>query len=195
MFWSSPTSHDLKPARPGGKKRPLFRPAFSSGSRPRRFCFFFWWSWKRQSFCKSNLSCPVRETSSSEPLFQEDTEKGLTERRIYGILFRCEGFLCSSYAGIAQSVEQLIRNQQVACSSHVSSSTAMAAPQKVRPFLYLSKRAMGWTHGAFRILFVLSNACTGGRFPLFPQLLFPDGSSLPGSGTAAADQQKHQQRQ
>ena len=28
----------------------------------------------------------------------------------------------SQYAGIAQSVEQLIRNQQVACSSHVSSS-------------------------------------------------------------------------
>ena len=27
-----------------------------------------------------------------------------------------------SFAGIAQSVEQLIRNQQVACSSHVSSS-------------------------------------------------------------------------
>ena len=26
------------------------------------------------------------------------------------------------FAGIAQSVEQLIRNQQVACSSHVSSS-------------------------------------------------------------------------
>ena len=29
----------------------------------------------------------------------------------------------NQYAGIAQSVEQLIRNQQVACSSHVSSST------------------------------------------------------------------------
>ena len=27
------------------------------------------------------------------------------------------------YAGVAQPVEQLIRNQQVACSSHVSSST------------------------------------------------------------------------
>ncbi len=27
------------------------------------------------------------------------------------------------YAGIAQSVEQLIRNQQVVCSSHITSST------------------------------------------------------------------------
>ena len=30
--------------------------------------------------------------------------------------------ICRFFAGIAQSVEQLIRNQQVACSSHVSSS-------------------------------------------------------------------------
>ena len=32
------------------------------------------------------------------------------------------------YAGIAQSVEQLIRNQQVACSSHVSSSKRLLIP-------------------------------------------------------------------
>ena len=31
-------------------------------------------------------------------------------------------YTCRFFAGIAQSVEQLIRNQQVACSSHVSSS-------------------------------------------------------------------------
>ena len=30
--------------------------------------------------------------------------------------------LQKKYAGIAQSVEQLIRNQQVVCSSHISSS-------------------------------------------------------------------------
>ena len=30
---------------------------------------------------------------------------------------------CEKHAGIAQSVEQLIRNQQVVCSSHITSST------------------------------------------------------------------------
>ena len=31
--------------------------------------------------------------------------------------------LQKKYAGIAQSVEQLIRNQQVVCSSHITSSS------------------------------------------------------------------------
>ena len=33
-----------------------------------------------------------------------------------------------SFAGIAQSVEQLIRNQQVVCSSHITSSIWNARP-------------------------------------------------------------------
>ena len=38
------------------------------------------------------------------------------------------------FAGIAQSVEQLIRNQQVACSSHVSSSRKTVYHIGKRPF-------------------------------------------------------------
>ena len=40
--------------------------------------------------------------------------------------------LQKKYAGIAQSVEQLIRNQQVVCSSHITSSTQSRTPVGVR---------------------------------------------------------------
>ena len=41
-----------------------------------------------------------------------------------------------AYAGIAQSVEQLIRNQQVACSSHVSSSRNRRKSDDFRRFCH-----------------------------------------------------------
>ena len=44
------------------------------------------------------------------------------------------------YAGIAQSVEQLIRNQQVACSSHVSSSTKKPRSNECGFFALCDKR-------------------------------------------------------
>ena len=39
--------------------------------------------------------------------------------------------LQKKYAGIAQSVEQLIRNQQVVCSSHITSSTGPSQNRKI----------------------------------------------------------------
>ena len=53
--------------------------------------------------------------------------------QIYLDFFICGGYneKDNTFAGIAQSVEQRIRNAQVACSSHVSSSTANRV---VKPF-------------------------------------------------------------
>ncbi len=72
---------------------------------------------KRQSFFRF-----FRFMISQKPDFVPGVPNlfwGLTESRFCGILSEHSGRV---YAGIAQSVEQLIRNQQVACSSHVSSS-------------------------------------------------------------------------
>ena len=50
-----------------------------------------------------------------------DTEAGQPVRQV---IWPCRtGWQNSLYATVAQSVEQLIRNQQVVCSSHISSST------------------------------------------------------------------------
>ena len=45
--------------------------------------------------------------------------------------------LQKKYAGIAQSVEQLIRNQQVVCSSHITSSTQSRTPVGVRLCVFI----------------------------------------------------------
>ena len=49
----------------------------------------------------------------------------------------CYNSLATRNAGIAQSVEQLIRNQQVVCSSHITSSKNLETPTVSR-FLFLS---------------------------------------------------------
>ena len=45
------------------------------------------------------------------------------------------GFPKTKYATVAQSVEQLIRNQQVVCSSHISSSRKRRKLKDFRRFL------------------------------------------------------------
>ena len=45
-------------------------------------------------------------------------------------------------AGIAQSVEQLIRNQQVGCSSHLASSIKITAPYGAVIFMWFSKKIL-----------------------------------------------------
>ncbi len=44
----------------------------------------------------------------------------------------------NKYAGVAQSVVQLIRNQQVACSSHVTSTKKRRAYEEARRFLLVT---------------------------------------------------------
>ena len=65
----------------------------------------------------------------------------MTIQVIFGILFRLEIVIV---AGIAQSVEQLIRNQQVVCSSHITSSILFSQKQRFSPpfltFLYTYSR-------------------------------------------------------
>ena len=68
--------------------------------------------------------------------FGTPSEEGVRSRnRRRRLLARCRAADASynqiRFAGIAQSVEQLIRNQQVACSSHVSSSNPVRFPDGV----------------------------------------------------------------
>ena len=56
----------------------------------------------------------------------------------------------SEYANVAQSVEQLIRNQQVMCSSHTTSSKKALKSQRFRGFCFFQYIC----EGHFCVLFV-----------------------------------------
>ena len=61
---------------------------------------------------------------------------------IYSVSFPAR-VLQTEYAGIAQSVEQLIRNQQVVCSSHITSSTSEQASYRLlRLFSKVTARSL-----------------------------------------------------
>ena len=64
--------------------------------------------------------------------------------------------LQKKYAGIAKSVEQLIRNQQVVCSSHITSSN------RGKPWLApvsVSKKSFRHAERIFKLLKKFENTC------------------------------------
>ncbi len=71
----------------------------------------------------------------------------LTLRRKCGIIpvvQVCRLNLSIEYASVAQSVEQLIRNQQVRCSSHPTSSTKRPENNRFRGVLLYTEQRTGW---------------------------------------------------
>ena len=70
-----------------------------------------------------------------------EQKRGLTRRR------KCDNIypaVKEQFAGIAQSVEQLIRNQQVVCSSHITSSTPEQSPLCSGVFLCQRQQRRRW---------------------------------------------------
>ena len=70
-----------------------------------------------------------------------EQKRGLTRRR------KCDNIypaVKEQFAGIAQSVEQLIRNQQVVCSSHITSSTSEQSPLCSGVFLCQRQQRRRW---------------------------------------------------
>ena len=63
---------------------------------------------------------------------------------------------CKKYASVAQSVEQLIRNQQVVCSSHIASSKKACNLKDYRLFAFPGDVALraGYTQNAPDAVFI-----------------------------------------
>lgn len=80
-------------------------------------------------------ACPeIPAPLSNNPLKRFDTLQSLAYRRVPNRPFKKT--ITHYFAGVAQSVEQLIRNEKVACSIHVSGTTFIKDPNC--PGLFLS---------------------------------------------------------